>query len=178
MRLFPPPYLRPSRPLLRTERMRHARTPSRRRRLRWPAYEGQDEGSRGGKPEVNPQSDQRGQRCPDINQREDGTCLAAVPVLLPRPTCVFLASPPTSSARPCIALTPIRAQRCRRLACQASGRRASELTVHFHLDRGLVIGVRLPLQMKPRATCPLLPLLASPPRVDRTHRGAGPRPRR
>src|SRR5439155_12906296 len=82
----------------------------------------------------------------------------------PRPTCVFLASPPTSSARPCIALTPIRAQRCRRLACQAAGRRASELTVHFHLDRGLVIGVRLPLQMKPRATCPLLPLLASPPR--------------
>ncbi len=99
------------------------------------AYEGQDEGSRGGEPEVNPQSDQRGQRCPDINQREDGTCLAAVPVLLaPVLPAFFLASPPTSSARPCVAFTPIRAQRSRHLACQASGRRASELTVHFHLD--------------------------------------------
>ena len=64
------------------------------------AYEGQDEGSRGGEPEVNPQSDQRGQRCPDINQREDGTCLAAVPVYLPPSYLRFLASPPPLARDP------------------------------------------------------------------------------
>jgi len=100
------------------------------------------------------------------------------PSYLPPSYLCFLASPPTSSARPCIALTPIRAQRCRPLACRVAGRRASKLTVHFHLDRALAVGVRLPLQMKQRATCPLLPSLVSPPRVDRTHRGVGPRARR
>ena len=71
------------------------------------AYEGQDEGSRGGEPEVNPQSDQRGQRCPDINQREDGTCLqmedgtclAAVPVLLAPVLPAFFSRRPPPLAR-------------------------------------------------------------------------------